>query len=187
MNTLVNKFPTKIKVGNKIYPINCDFRNCLQIILAFEDDELTLEEKYYVMLIRLYGEIPKDSNIAIEKGILFLDCGEEQREISDSEKRLYSFEKDSKYIYSALSQTHDIDVESIKFLHWWKFVFLFMDTGNDCMFNNIISLREKKNSGKLSPEERKTWMKLRNILDLDYIEDDEEESEFMKKWNSEVM
>ena len=131
MNTLIDKFPTKALIDEKVYELNTDFRNCLKIILAFEDDELLDFEKAEIMLRNLYGEnIPKNTDEAIRKAIYFLDCGEEDEEKkvgTSNNTRLYSFTKDAKYIYSAIKQTHGIDLESIEYLHWWKFVYLFLD------------------------------------------------------------
>ena len=181
MNALLNKFPTKIRIDNIDYEINSDYRNCLKIILAFEDDELTVEEQYYIMLSLLYKKMPENIELAIEKAILFLNCGKEY-EVSES-RRTYSFSKDSEYIYSAMNQTHNIDLESIEYLHWWKFVFLFMDVDKDCTFSYITSLRYKKNNGKLDSYDKKIWIEMREIVDLDYSIEDEEESEFMKLLN----
>lgn len=181
MNALLNKFPTKIRIDNIDYEINSDYRNCLKIILAFEDDELTVEEQYYIMLSLLYKKMPENIELAIEKAILFLNCGKEY-EVSES-RRTYSFSKDSEYIYSAMNQTHNIDLESIEYLHWWKFVFLFMDVDKDCTFSYITSLRYKKNNGKLDNYDKKIWIEMREIVDLDYSSEDEEESEFMKLLN----
>ena len=50
MNALVNKFPTKLKIDEIEYEINTNFRICLDIILAFEDEELTGYEKIAIML-----------------------------------------------------------------------------------------------------------------------------------------
>ncbi len=186
MNVLLSKFPTKIKIGNEIYPVNSDFRNCLKIIMAYEDERLTLEEKYYILLKRLYGGIPNNTEEAIRKGVLFLNCGkEENSDVSNNVKRVYSFNKDGEYIYSAINQTHNTDLESIEYLHWWKFVFFFMDVDKDCTLSYLISLRDKKNKGKLDKEERKTWFTMRRILDLDYVpkELEDDDSNFMKLWN----
>ena len=79
MNPLVDKFPTKIKIDDQILDINTDFRNCLKIILAFEDDNLTIEEKYYIMLMRLYGNIPNNQEEAIRKAIKRLGITRKKR------------------------------------------------------------------------------------------------------------
>lgn len=182
MNALLNKFPTKIKIDDVDYEINSDYRNCLRIILAFEDEDLTIEEQYYIMLNLLYKKIPTNMELAIQKAILFLNCGEKQSGL-ETGKRTYSFNKDARYIYSAVSQTHDIDLENIEYLHWWKFVFLFMDVDKDCTFSYITSLRYKKNNGKLDKYDKKVWIEMREVVDLDYSPNDEDESEFMQLWN----
>lgn len=184
MNKIYNKFPTKIKIDNEIYDINSDFRNCLKIIMAYEDKNLTELEKAYILLKRLYLQTPTNVEKAIEKGIYFLDCAKEYRSDRDepSMARVYSFNKDYSYIYSAMKQTHNVDLESINYLHWWKFVFLFMDVNKDCTFSYLVSLRDKKNKGKLDKEEKKIWGQLREIVDLDYTQEEEEKDDFLKKY-----
>lgn len=186
MNPLIDKFPTKIKVGNEIIDINSDFRNCLKIILAFEDDELLIEEKYNIMLLRLYKKIPVNLEDAINQAIKFLDCGKKTNE-ANNEKRVYSFKKDASFIFSSMSSTHNIDLNEIPYLHWWKFVYLFLDIKKDCTFSNILYYRQKANSGKLDKNEREVYRRSYKILSLNSEEADdtsEEEDEFMKKFNS---
>lgn len=185
MNVLTDKFPTKIRINDKIHEVNADFRNCLKIIAAFEDDDLSIRDKYEIMIRRLYKfykDIPaEDIGTAIKRGIQFLDCGEEPQDKS-TPKRVYSFEKDGKFIYSAIKQTHQIDLEQVDFLHWWKFVFLFSDINSDCAFANMVHLRDKRNRGKLSKEERAIYNRSREILDLNYdSKPTEDERDFMRR------
>ena len=183
MNPLINKLPTKIKVGNEIIDINADFRNCLKIILAYEDEELTIEEQHLIMIKRLYKTVPHDIEKAILQGIKFLNCGDECNNVRES-KRVYSFKKDAKYIYPAVSQASKVDLETVGFFHWWKFFYYFLDISNDCTFSNIVNFRQRKNKGKLSKEERQIYLESIEILDLDYKQEEEtEESEFMKAFN----
>lgn len=182
MNVLTDKFPTKIKVNDKILNINSDFRNCIKIIEAFEDEELLDEEKCLILIKRLYIDDVDSNDLeqAYIKGIKFLDLGEENKN-QEVSKRIYAFGKDSNYIYTGIKQSHNIDLNSIEYLHWWNFVYLFMDIGQDCMFNQLIYYRKRKNEGKLTKEERKLYLSMRKILDLDYVEENEEDDEFMKK------
>lgn len=190
MNVLTDKFPTKIKVNNKILSINSDFRNCIKIIEAFEDEDLFDEEKYLILIKRLYVDEVEEEDLkeAITKGIKFLDLGEESKENEVNIKRVYSFTKDDNYIYTGIRQSHNIDLNSIDYLHWWNFVYLFLDIGQDCMFNQLIYYRKRKNEGKLTKEEKKVYISMRKILDLDYEEDDDEDDdeddEFMQKLNN---
>lgn len=186
MNVLTDKFPTKIKVNNKILSINSDFRNCIKIIEAFEDEDLFDEEKYLILIKRLYVDEVEDDCLqeAIIKGIKFLDLGEENKNNEENVKRLYSFTKDDNYIYTGIRQSHNIDLNSIDYLHWWNFVYLFLDIGQDCMFNQLVYYRKRKNEGKLTKEERKVYISMRKILDLNYEEDYAEDDEFMQKLNN---
>lgn len=186
MNVLTEKFPTKIKVNNKILNINSDFRNCIKIIEAFEDDELFDEEKYLILIKQLYIDEVENEDLeeAIRKGIKFLDLGEENESGEENVKRLYSFSKDDNYIYTGIRQSHNIDLNSIEYLHWWNFVYLFLDIGQDCMFNQLVYYRKRKNEGKLTKDEKKIYISMRKILDLDYEEDNEEDDEFMRQLNN---
>ncbi len=185
MNVLTDKFPTKINVNNKVLRINSDFRNCIKIIEAFEDDDLFDEEKYLILIRRLYIDEVKEEDLeqAIIKGIKFLDLGEENENNEENVKRLYSFSKDDSYIYTGIRQSHNIDLNSIEYLHWWNFVYLFLDIGQDCMFNQLVYYRKRKNEGKLTKDEKKVYISMRKILDLDYEEEDEE-NEFMRQLNN---
>ena len=109
--------------------------------------------------------------------------GEENENNEENVKRLYSFSKDDSYIYTGIRQSHNIDLNSIEYLHWWNFVYLFLDIGQDCMFNQLVYYRKRKNEGKLTKDEKKVYISMRKILDLDYEEDDEE-NEFMRQLNN---
>lgn len=185
MNILIDKLPTKIKVNNKILDIDADFRNCLIIIQAFEDEELYLEEKVEILLERLYVDeiLEEDIEEAYKQGIKFLDLGKQTQNEEINSKKVYSFKKDSNYIYTAINQSHHIDLNEIDFLHWWKFIYLFMDIGQECMFNQLIYYRKRKNENKLTKDEKKIYLSMRKILDLDYDEEEnnDEDDEFMRK------
>lgn len=188
MNVLVDKLPTSIEIDGKTYEINSDFRICLRIILMFEDPELVMPEKQILMLRLLYKEIPSNIDQASRMAIRFLNCGEILTEGTISENRLYSFEKDSKYIYSGIKQSHNIDLEQIEYMHWWKFALLFLDLREDCFFNKIIYLRSQKAKGKLTKEEKELYYSMKDIVDLpEKFQEDEEVviNEFMKKLNIE--
>ena len=186
MNVLTDKFPTKINVNNKVLRINSDFRNCIKIIEAFEDDELFDEEKYLILIKRLYIDEVKEEDLeqAIIKGIKFLDLGEENENNEENVKRLYSFSKDDSYIYTGIRQSHNIDLNSIEYLHWWNFVYLFLDIGQDCILNQFVYYIKIKNEGKLTKDEKKVYISMRKILDLDYEEENEEDDEFMRQLNN---
>lgn len=165
MNPLTDGLPRTVRIGGIRYPIRWDFRTALRIITAFEDNELTDWEKQSVMLQLLYEKIPPDTQKACELAVLFLDCGGSLGGDTGGE-HLYSFTKDAPYIYSAIRQTHGVDLEGADRLHWWAFCYLFLDLREDCLFSRLLYYRQKRAMGKLTAEERAYCDSIRDILDL---------------------
>ena len=190
MNILIEQLPSAVEIDGDIYELNTDFRTCLSIILAYEDPQLTINEKHGVMLELLYKETPGNASEACRLGVKFLNCGEDQEDGSDSDDgvgRFYSFDRDAVYIYSAIKQRHGVDLEETDYLHWWKFSYMFLDLKEDCFFNRLIHLRRQKKLGKLTDEERELYSKIKDIVDLPEARTAEEQDiadEFMRLLNS---
>ncbi len=196
MNQLIDKFPTKIKVGNNILEINTNYKDCLNIITMLEDNTLTKYEKVELMLELLYKDTSKinQDNIeeAIRKAVLFLDAGDsknndnkEEEEYNIKTKRIYSFTQDAKYIYSAIKKSHGVDLENIEYLHWWKFVYYFLDLDEKSFFSQMIYLRNQKNKGKLTKDEKILYANLEDVLELENSEQyTDEEQEAINKFMS---
>jgi len=168
MNVLVDRFPTSVEIDGKSYELNTDFRTCLKIILAFEDNDLCAAEKYAVMLNNLYKELPKNTKKAVVEAIKFLDKGNSSDE-QETPIRLFSYNQDADFIFAAFRQTHGIDLE-ISEMHWWKFVTLFMDIGSDTVFSNLVSLRKRIKTGRATKEERKLARELGDMFELEKID-----------------
>jgi hypothetical protein len=160
--------PVAVEINGQEYPINTDFRTCLRVILAFEDNELTAYEKQMIMLGNLYPEPIEDIQKASEMGMKFLNMGKDNDE-EDDNPRLYSFEKDASFIFAAFRQTHGIDLETAE-MHWWKFLTLFMDLGADTAFCNLVGLRKRVKSGKASKEERQVAYEMGDMFELPEID-----------------
>lgn len=168
MNLLTDNLPTKILIKDKVFDINCDYRTVIKIILAFEDAELTSNEKTYIMLKLLYKEDIADEYLeeAIKKAVKFIDLGKEIKDEKPSQ-RIFSYKKDGNYIFSGINQTHHIDLDSIPNLHWWKFMALFMDMGTECTFNELIYYRKRKIEGKLTKDEKKKYNEIKDLVSLE--------------------
>jgi hypothetical protein len=188
MNILTDQLPKAIRIGETVYPVNSDFRDCLRIILAFEDNDLTWVEKQLVLLENLYAEIPPegDAQEAILKGIKFLNGGEDDKGEGDQPSlRLYSFSSDARFIFAAFQQTHGIDLQNTQYLHWWQFMTLFMDLGSETMFCSLIGLRKRVKTGKASKEEKDVAREMGDIfevpeIDTRTVEDKERDREFLR-------
>lgn len=185
MNYLVDRFPDAVRVNGTIYPVNTDFRVGLRIMCAFEDKRLTDWEKQIVMCSLLYRDSqPEDFGAACAAARKFLDCGEDRGEDEGApvRGRVYSFSKDARYIYSAILQTHGIDLQEVSSMHWWKFCSLFADLRDDTTFQNIVSLRRRHERGQLTKEERRLWFELQPVLSLEEPEPDPERDEALAEF-----
>lgn len=127
-NVLVDELPTAVMIDGQEYEINSDFRTCIRIIMAFEDNDLAALEKQMILVESLYPVKPENLQEAFEKGIKFLNGGGESNgEEKEEGLRLYSFAKDANFIFAAFKQTHGVDLSDSNDLHWWKFLALFAD------------------------------------------------------------
>lgn len=149
--------------------INTDFRDCLRIVLAFEDNDLAAIEKQSVLIDNLYPERPNNLAEAVSQGVKFLNGGDGGEE-KESLPRLYSFSKDAGLIFAAFRQTHGIDLETAS-MHWWKFQALFMDLGQDTAFCNLVGLRKRVKTGKASKEERAAAREMGEAFDVPEVDD----------------
>lgn len=186
MNILTDAPPETVEINTTEYRLNTDFRACLKIIMAFEDNELTPQEKQLILLGNLYSVVPNDLGAALDRANWFLNGGKDSATNTDEENpRVYSFAKDGNFIYAAFRQTHGIDLATAN-LHWWTFLALFMDLGQDTTFCQLTALRKRLKTGKASKEERAAAREMGDIIDLPDIDnrtlDEKElESEFLRK------
>lgn len=143
MNMLLNTLPKIVFIDGRKYTINSDFRISIKFELLMQNKDLSKNEKLIKALKLYYPIIPKNINMAIEKIIYFYKAGKEDKEVKGIGNKvnniIYSFEYDDDYIYSAFLSQYGIDLNSIKYLHWWKFKALFKSLNNS---NEIVKIME---------------------------------------------
>lgn len=171
---LIEQFPDAIEIDGEVYAVNTDFRVGLQIMADFENPDFDQDECNYLMLNRLYIDLPDDRDAsfyqkAAGKAVKFLNAGDEAERDTEGKPRLYSFIKDARLIYSAFSQTHAVDLQTAD-MHWWRFLALFMDLGADTAFNSMVNLRKRYHDGKLTDEEKKLVAQLGDVFLLEQQE-----------------
>ena len=169
MNILVDTAPQAVEIDGTEYRLKTSFRDALLTMLAFEDRSLTMNEKAQIVLVNLYEEIPENTPAALDKADWFLNGGAPERDEPVRERRLYSFSQDANYIYAAFRATHGIDLGTTD-LHWWHFLSLFMDLGQDTTFCQMVAMRKRYYAGKCTREERQAIAEMGSAF---YIEDNE--------------
>lgn len=185
MNILVDALPQSVTITNTEYLVDSDFRTCLKIILAFEDSELTPQEKQVILLSMLFVKMPPLTQETFDKAIWFLNGGRASDDDEETPMRLYSFNKDANFVFAAFRQTHGIDLQKAS-LHWWEFLALFMDLGSETTFCQLTALRKRLKTGKATKEERAAAREAQGIIDIGELDDrtleeKELEAEFIRR------
>lgn len=165
MNIILDGLPEAVKIGGAAVKINTDFRVCLKILRAFDDERLTDSEKLTVLVTLLYPEIPQNIALAISQGLKFLNMGKEP-EAARKTPQIFNYEKDAQYIFTAFQSSFNIDLSQIEYLHWWAFRSLFSDLG-ESFFNTLIGLRTRRNKGKLTREEKEFVLEHSELIELE--------------------
>lgn len=183
---MIGDLPTSIIISGKEYAIRYGFKDCLNIMAAFEDDELTNEEKLFVMLDVLYEEPDfTDENVeeAIEKAIQFLLAGRPQQKEEDNAKPLSRLEKDEQLIFAAVNEVAHMDIRMDPNIHYWTYLSYIQSINSKSMFSSVVHIRDKLNKGQaLDKEEKKFYKDNKEMIDL--REPTEEDKEFANFINS---
>ena len=181
MNILLDKLPKEYE-GIKI---NTDFRAFILFELLMQDNELTIEEKIS-SLIDIFCENVTDIEKCIEAILWFYRCGkdeEKKRQTAEksSNKQIYSYEFDDEYIYSAFLQQYNINLNSIKYLHWWEFRALMKGLNEDTQFVKIMGYRSIDLGKIKDKDEKKRYKELQKLYALpDMRTDEQKEADFGK-------
>lgn len=181
-NLLINKLPQHTDSGLRI---RTDFRESIKFELLMQDKTIE-DDKKIRMILNLYYYNPEnieDVKKALEEIVWFYKGGDKienkisGRNENNNKKQIYSYEFDAEYIYSAFMQQYKIDLNSIKYLHWWKFRALFTNLSEDVLFSKIMQYRAVELSSIKDKEMKKFYKKMKRIYALPDMRT-EEEKEF---------
>lgn len=165
MNILLDKLPKSYK-GIKI---NTDFRVFILFELLMQDSELNIEEKT-ITAFQLFFDEEVDLEKGLECILWFYRCGKEEKKSTQKqgkkEKQIYSYEFDDEYIYSAFLQQYNINLNSIKYLHWWEFKALFQGLNDNTQFVKIMGYRSVDLGKIKDKEEKKRYKELQKLYAL---------------------
>ena len=177
---MIFDLPTALEFGGRAWAIHTDYRDVLRTLTAFEDPNLTDEEKAYICLHNTYpdlAEIPqKDLQAALDAAIAFIDHGATD---DGPSPRTMDWEQDAPLIFPAVNRAAGFEVRSAEYLHWWTFMGFFMEI-RDTTFATVLSLRQKKygkHRKKLEKHEQEFWKNNASICELKTRYTDEELAE----------
>ena len=165
---MIYELPTSVEVNGTEYQIRSDYRPILDILLALEDPELSDQDKALVVLSVFYPDFedmsPVDYEEAVKKCFWFINCGSEGQ--NKKAPKLMDWEKDFQQIVAPINRVAGKEIRSIEYLHWWTFISYYYEIG-DCLFAQIVRIREKKARGKpLDKSDKEFYRKNRDLIDI---------------------
>ena len=152
--------PEYVKIGNKKYKINTDFRLAIECNNIAIDDNIGDTERPLAIIYKLFGDDglnnPNDWEKLLELGMKYLCMNRELDD--DNEEPDMDFNKDMDYIEASFMSDYKIDLTNTN-MHWWKFFNLIeglsnSEIGNCCVLNRIRNLRTFDVSQIKNPKEK---------------------------------
>lgn len=160
-----------VNINGSDYPIATDFRIWLKFQKIIEN--IKEDEESFIKLLSFFIEIGLDFDIkffkeALEECVSFFVGKNSKNKINSNsnDKKIFDFEKDEKYIYSAFLQEYSIDLYSAEHLHWHKFKSLLESLSNECQLSKIIQYRSIDLSKIKDKEQKKYYSKMKKIYSL---------------------
>lgn len=170
--------PEYVKIGEKKYKINTDFRVAIECNEIAESNDVGDIERPLAIIYKLYGEEglnhPQDWEKLIELAIKYLCLGKELEENNDEPDM--DLKKDRYYIRSSFIQDYKYNPYDMDYLHWWDF---FNDLsnlsnsefGNCCILNRVRNLRTMDVSKIKDYKEKQKILKAKERVSLKSKED----------------
>ena len=178
MNLFYEKYPKVLEVHGEFCPIITDFREYICLLDMLKCKELNDIQKIMILKEYFLKDISIDSE-AIHALTDFVTMnmkekeseqdpdGEEGEELEETgKKNLFSYEIDYPYILSGFLRDYGIDLETVNYLHWWKFRMLFDGLSEDTEIKQRIMYRGINLSEIKDKEERKRISKIQRSIRL---------------------
>ena len=187
MNIITDGLPDCVEIDGGTYYINTDFRVWVKIELLFSDD---VPEGYRLPLALglAFDTIPENKEEAAEALLAFYSGGKNaekkpsgKKKKSRKNRRIYSFEYDSEYIYAAFLQAYGIDLADVK-MHWFKFKALFAALPDECLMSKIMGWRALEITKDMPESARKRYAELKETYRLPLSQTEEEKIRAAKEF-----
>lgn len=142
-------YPEYVKIGDKKYKINTDFRVAIKCNQVAEDTTIDDYERALAIIYLLFGNNGLNDFNNYEKLMelakKYLSCGQELK-IEDIQKKDMDYIQDEGYIKSSFQYDYKYDPYELEHVHWWKFYndlcnLSNSELGNCCVLNRIRNLR----------------------------------------------
>ena len=171
---MIYDLPKTAMVGGEELDIRYDYRVILTILELLNDPDLSNESKAEGMIELFFVEPERvrDAKAAVEACYNFIDMGEASDKKSP---RVMDWEQDFRYIIAPINRVLGRECREIPYdydsntggLHWFTFLAAYQEIGSDCLFSQIVSIRDKLARGeKLEKYEKKWLSRNRRLVDF---------------------
>lgn len=171
-------YPKYVKIGEKKYKINTDFRVAIECQEIALDDSIGDFERALAIIYKLFGDDGLDDSNNYEKLLelaqKYLSCGKEIESKKNEEPDM-DFIQDMPYIKASFRSDYNINLDDEE-MHWWEFYNLInglsnSEMGNCCVLNRIRNLRtfdtkdikDQKELAKINEAKKQVALKKREV------------------------
>lgn len=187
MNLLIDAVPKHITIDKIDYDIDTNFRIWIMFEQLLLDDSIDDSEKgQRAFNMIFFDKKPDLTDKAVNEIINFYCCGKDTEKENHSEKsvsnieRIYDYDVDDEYIYSAFLQQYGINLQTVKYLHWWEFKALFKGLKEDCKIVEIMGYRAI-DINSVPKSQRSFYRKMKKIYALPLSNDEIEKNNLIEQ------
>lgn len=177
--------PQYVKVDNKLYKINTDFRIALECNKIAEDKSIGDYERAMAIIYKLFGEEGLDcenQNKLLELSMKYLLLGKDKNELKNQPHDKYEldFNKCIGLIKASFKFDYKYDPYELEYLHWYDFYndlesLSTSEFGNCCILNRITSILNQEPKEIKDNKQRQNIIKAQNMLKEKYCKKEEKE------------
>ena len=163
------------------YPVDMNFDTGIKVSQCLADEELTNEERISTALYLIFPEGAQlDADSATEALRWYLNgWNHDNTGKKKDEAVVMDFDIDQWRIYAAFRAQYGINLNRAS-LHFWEYMGLLSNL-TECAFTQVVSIRSKKITSKMSKDEKKAVLEAKKIYAIkkneEYIETEAERAE----------
>ena len=175
--------PQYIKVDDKLYKINTDFRIALECNNIAEDKTIGEYERALAIIYKLFGEDGLDcenQNKLLELAMKYLLLGNDKKELKNEphEKYELDFNKCIGLIKASFKFDYKYDPYELEYLHWYDFYndlesLSTSEFGNCCILNRITSILNQEPKEIKDNKQRQKLIDAQKLLSQKYCKQEE--------------
>lgn len=159
--------PEYVKIGDKQYKINTDFRIALECNKIALNEDIGEYERALAVIYKLFSDEgldnPQDHDKLLELGQKYLLCGNEEQ--SDTESNM-DFEQDRGLIKASFFSDYKVEDVFSRNMHWWDFCDYLNGLTEDCVLNRVRFIRDYDIDEIKDDKEKKKWIKQKESVAL---------------------